>query len=166
MQRLFKAATIWSPGAKNTSALLVTDGIVTAVDESAVESSYDEVIDLGDAFIMPAFADGHAHPLFAGREMMGPQVNNLQSIEEILAEVARYAATHPDDEWIIGGAYEAAIIDKGGFDSLWLDSVISDRPVVLYAVDHHTIWVNSKALEIAGIHAGTKNPPRWNHRAT
>ena len=158
MQRLFKAATIWSPGAKNTSALLVNDGIVTAIGESAVESTYDEVIDLGDAFIMPAFADGHAHPLFAGREMMGPQVKNLQSVEEILAEVARYAATHPDDAWIIGGAYEAAIIDQGSFDSLWLDSVISDRPVVLYAVDHHTIWVNSKALEIAGIDAGTKNP--------
>ena len=158
MQRLFKAATIWSPGSEPTSALLVTDGIITAVGQTALDSACNEVIDLGAAFVMPAFADGHAHPLFAGREMLGPQIKNLQSVNEILSEVSKYALGNPDVPWIIGGAYEAAIIEQGDFDAHWLDSVVNDRPVVLHAVDHHTIWVNSKALEIAGIPSGTENP--------
>ena len=64
---------------------------------------------------------------------------------------------HIDAPWIIGGLGGGN--RKGGdFDARWLDEVVSDRPVVLHAVDHHTIWVNSKALEIAGITARTKDP--------
>jgi len=155
---LYKAATIWSPGAVPTSALLVTNGIITAIGDNALASPFDEVVDLGNVFVMPAFIDGHAHPLFAGREMLGPQIKNLQSVNEILSEVSKYALGNPDVPWIIGGAYEAAIIEQGDFDAHWLDSVVNDRPVVLHAVDHHTIWVNSKALEIAGIPSGTENP--------
>ena len=118
----------------------------------------DRVIDLAGAFIMPAFADGHAHPLFAGRESQGPKVNGLQSVAEIIAEVKRFAELNPNSKWIVGGAYEAAIVERGDFDANWLDEALSDRPVILHAVDHHTIWVNSKALEIAGINANTPNP--------
>ena len=117
-----------------------------------------EVIDLDGGFVLPGFIDGHAHPIFAGREARGPKVNNLQSVDEIKKEVAKYAKANPSESWIIGGAYEAAIVSGGDFDAHWLDEVVSDRPVVLHAVDHHTIWVNSKALEIAGISADTKNP--------
>ena len=117
-----------------------------------------EIIDLDGAFLLPGFIDGHAHPIFAGREARGPKVNNLQSVEDIAKEVARYAKANPNESWIIGGAYEAAIISGGDFDAHWLDEVVSDRPVVLHAVDHHTIWVNSKALEIAGITTKSKDP--------
>ena len=117
-----------------------------------------EVIDLEGGFLIPGFIDGHAHPIFAGREARGPKVNNLQSIEEIKREVSRYANENPNELWIIGGAYEASIISGGDFDAHWLDEVVPDRPVLLHAVDHHTIWVNSKALEISGINAKTPDP--------
>ena len=158
MRKLFTGAAFWSSGSALFNALLVEDSKIIARGESALASTYDEVIDLKGAFVMPAFADGHAHPLFAGREMLGPQVNGLQSVAEIVAEVTRFAKANPDEEWIIGGAYEAAIIEQGDFDAHWLDDAVSDRPVVLHAVDHHTVWVNSKALELSGITATTKNP--------
>ena len=138
--------------------MLIENETIIAIGEKAAELEHNKVVDLDGAFVMPAFADGHAHPLFAGREMLGPQVNGLQSVAEIVAEVAHFAKANPDEEWIIGGAYEAAIIEQGDFDAHWLDEVVSDRPVVLHAVDHHTIWVNSKALELSGITAATKNP--------
>ncbi len=121
-------------------------------------NSPGEIIDLNGGFLMPGFIDGHAHPIFAGREARGPKVNNLQSVEAIKKEVARYANENPNESWIIGGAYEAVVIPGGDFDAHWLDEVVSDRPVVLHAVDHHTIWVNSKALENAGITTNTPNP--------
>ena len=140
-----------------SEGLAIEDGRIVATGPSALELS-GEVIDLSGGFLMPGFIDGHAHPIFAGREARGPKVNNLQSVSEIKSEVARYARENPNESWIIGGAYEAAIISCGDFDAHWLDEVVSDRPVVLHAVDHHTIWINSKALEISGINAGTKDP--------
>jgi predicted amidohydrolase YtcJ len=148
---------VWSAGLGVFEGLAIEGGKVIATGAQALKMT-GEVIDLAGGFVLPGFIDGHAHPIFAGREARGPKVNNLQSVDEIKKEVARYAKENPNESWIIGGAYEAAIISGGDFDAHWLDEVVSDRPVVLNAVDHHTIWVNSKALEIAGISADTKNP--------
>ena len=148
---------MWSAGLGVFEGLAIEDGKVIATGPEALKMT-GEVIDLAGGFVLPGFIDGHAHPIFAGREARGPKVNNLQSVDAIKEEVARYAKENPNESWIIGGAYEAAIISGGDFDAHWLDEVVSDRPVVLHAVDHHTIWVNSKALEIAGISTNTKNP--------
>ena len=157
---LLDGALIYSPGRPARVGALIEGGRFIAFGPKALEifdASVDERLDLTGKFIAPAFGDGHAHPLFAGREALGPQITGLKSVDEILAEIARYALEHPEG-WIVGGAYEAALIDGGDFDAHWLDSVVTDRPVLLRAVDHHTIWVNSKALEIAGITSETVDP--------
>ncbi|MCX6456972.1 MAG: amidohydrolase [Actinobacteria bacterium] len=158
MRTLLINGSVWTSFGQLTNALLIEDGRVLALGSDALSGSADQTIDLAGAFVMPAFADGHAHPLFAGREAQGPKVNGLQSVAEIVAEVKQFAEASPDSKWIIGGAYEAAIVERGDFDSHWLDEAVNDRPVLLHAVDHHTIWVNNKALEIAGITSATKDP--------
>ncbi len=158
MRTLLINCTVWAGIGQLTDALLIKDDRVVALGPDALSASADQTFDLAGAFVMPAFADGHAHPLFAGREAQGPKVNGLQSVAEIVAEVKRFADANPNSKWIIGGAYEAAMVERGDFDAHWLDEAVSDRPVVLHAVDHHTIWVNSKALEIAGITSLTQDP--------
>lgn len=156
MSTLFRGGKVWLFQGNFSDSILISDGKVLAVGNP--DAAADDVVELNGAFLMPAFADGHAHPLFAGRESLGPKVNGLQSVSEIVSEVNRFAIANPNTAWIIGGAYEAAIVERGDFDALWLDEAVSDRPVILHAVDHHTIWVNSKALEIAGITLETKDP--------
>ena len=156
MAKFFSGGTIWCSTGVLATSLRVEGGRIVAIDEKP--GSDDEIINLQGKFLAPAFMDGHAHPLFAGRQAQGPLVNGLQTVDEILAEVKRFADQHPDQPWIIGGAYEAAIIERGDFLATWLDQVVPDRPVVLRAVDHHTIWVNSKAIELAGITATTLDP--------
>lgn len=158
MRTLFRNALCWSPDAELFDGILVDNGVIVAIGLQAIESKREESIDLSGAFVIPAFLDGHAHPIYGGREMAGPNINGLESLEEILAEVKNFAIKNPHVPWIIGGAYEAAIIDGGDFDAHWLDSVVSDRPVVLHAVDHHTIWFNSLALKLAGINEHTQDP--------
>jgi predicted amidohydrolase YtcJ len=156
MSTYFTGGTIWGGYGKTLSSLRVADGLISEINGHPHPG--DEVIDLKEKFLAPAFMDGHAHPLFGGREGQGPQVNGLQSLAEIVTEVKRFAEANPDMPWIMGGAYEAAIVERGDFLATWLDEAVSDRPVVLQAVDHHTIWVNSKAFEIAGITAATPDP--------
>ena len=158
MRTLYTNAQFWSANQEIFHSLLVENSTIIATGDLATGLAFDTSIDLQNAFVIPAFIDGHAHPIFAGREAAGPQINGLTSIEEIKARVKIFAEANPQLPWIIGGAYEAAIIEGGNFDAKWLDEVVPDRPVVLHAVDHHTIWVNSKALEIAGITSETVNP--------
>lgn len=156
MGKYFSNGTIWCASQRYAISLRVESGFIVELDGEAHDG--DEIVDLAGGFLAPAFMDGHAHPLFAGRESQGPKVNGLQSISEMVAEVKRFADENPHAEWIIGGAYEAAVVERGDFLATWLDEAVSDRPVILQAVDHHTVWVNSKALEVAGITAATQNP--------
>ena len=110
------------------------------------------------SFLMPSFGDGHAHPLPGGLEAVGPRVRRCTSVDEIVDEVRRFAAEHPDDEWIVGASYESSMAPGGLFDARWLDAAVPDRPVVLRAWDYHTVWCNSVALERAGITADTPDP--------
>ncbi len=158
MRTLYTNARFWSADKEIFHDLLVEESKILAVGNDIKNFTADITIDLQDAFVIPAFLDGHAHPIFAGREAAGPRINGLNSLAEIKDEVKAFAQANPTTPWIIGGAYEAAIIEGGDFQALWLDEVVSDRPVVLHAVDHHTIWVNTKALQFAGINAQTKDP--------
>jgi len=160
MRLFLDGAVIFSPGAPLRLHALIEDGRFVAFGAEATDlfdPTEDARLALAGSFIAPAFGDGHAHPLFAGREASGPAITGLTSIQEIQAELLRYAKENPLG-WIVGGAYEAALIDGGDFDAQWIDQVVRDRPVLLHAVDHHTIWVNTKALEIAGITAQTIDP--------
>ena len=86
-------------------------------------------------FVMPAFRDGHCHPLFAARELAGPIVTGKKSVAEIQGVVSDYARDNPDESWLIGGAYDRSLVEGGKFLATWLDQVCPDRPVVLHASD-------------------------------
>lgn len=123
-------------------SLFVSEGRVVSPGD------FDELIDLGGGFVFPAFRDGHAHPLFAGREADGPVVTGAKSVNEIKQILSNYRIRHPERKWIEGGAYDRSLFSDGRFEASWIDEVISDVPVVLHASDHHTVWVNSKALDL------------------
>jgi predicted amidohydrolase YtcJ len=124
----------------------VVDHSIVALDPNCTP---ELVIDLEGAFVMPAFRDGHCHPLFAGREHVGPDVTESSSLAEIAEVLLAYAQANPNIFWIDGAAYDRSISAK--FHRSELDSMISERPVVLHGADHHTLWVNTKALELCGL---------------
>jgi predicted amidohydrolase YtcJ len=139
----FTGASFYNPTSSTFSdELFAEDGLVATLETA------DQEIDIGPGYVFPAFRDGHAHPLFAGREAMGPVVTKAQSIAEIQQILRRYREANPNQVWIEGGAYDRSIVEGGLFLASWIDEAISDVPVVLHASDHHTIWVNSKALEL------------------
>jgi predicted amidohydrolase YtcJ len=157
--RLFTGGTIWT-GSRDTDTVLVSDGVVRALGAQARATAPDstEIVDLRGGFLMPAFGDGHAHPLYGGLEAAGPIVRPCRSIGEILAAVKTYADAYPEQEWIVGASYDGSLAPESLFDARWLDSVVPDRPVVLRAWDYHTVWCNTAALDRAGITPDTPDP--------
>ncbi|MCV7230028.1 amidohydrolase [Mycolicibacterium komossense] len=147
--------------AHESRAVAVDDGRIVGLDADALalRDAADEVVDLAGGVLAPAFGDGHAHPILGGLEKLGPQVRGCSTVAEIVTCVKDWADGHPEQEWIYGGSYDAALVPEGLFDARWLDDAVLDRPVVLRAWDYHTVWVNSEALRRAGINADTPEPP-------
>src|SRR3954453_17977770 len=156
---IFTGGVIWTGSAAETDALLVVDGGVRALgDEGRTSAAGADEVDLTGGFLMPSFGDGHAHPLYGGLEYAGPPVRPCGSVDEIVSAVRKFADEHPDDEWIVGASYDSSLAPDGLFDARWLDSAVPDRPGALGAWADHTMWVNSVALERAGITADTPDP--------
>ncbi len=117
-----------------------------------------EVIDLAGKMLLPGFQDAHAHPLLGGTERLQCDLSDSQSLAEYRDLVAAYARRHPGRDWILGGGWWMAAFPGGTPHRRDLDAVVADRPVFLVNRDHHGAWVNSRALELAGITRDTPDP--------
>jgi predicted amidohydrolase YtcJ len=155
----FRGGTVWTGLAERPVAdsLVVRDGRITGFDRPAGRAAE---VDLAGGFLLPAFGDGHAHPILAGLEPQGPLIGGLASVREIVAAVREYAVAHPHDEWIVGGGYDPTLAPGGEFDARWLDAAVPDRPVVLRCSDYHAVWCNTAALRRVGPLVGPGVPLR------
>jgi predicted amidohydrolase YtcJ len=151
---------VWTGAGSVTSAVALRGARVVALGEEALGLRPDagEVVDLAGGLALPAFGDGHAHPVEGGLEDAGPAVRAACSVPGVAAAVRAWAADHPDADWIVGASYDPVLAPGGRFDARWLDEAVADRPVVLRAADYHTVWCNTEALRRAGIGASTPDP--------
>jgi predicted amidohydrolase YtcJ len=81
-----------------------------------------------------------------------------RSAAECLAIIGEYARRNPDEPWIVGGGWRLDLFPGGTPTREALDRVVPDRPVILRSADRHGSWVNSRALEIAGVTVETPDP--------
>ncbi len=116
-------------------------------------------IDLQGKMLLPGFHDSHVHLVGGGIELDECNLNDLATMDQVLAAVRQFAERHPDKKWIRGGGWPLTLSGGNPHKDL-LDKIVPDRPVILDAFDGHSSWVNSKALEIAGITKETRDPPR------
>jgi hypothetical protein len=77
----------------------------------------------------------------------------------VLATIRAYAETHPDLPWIVGSGWYMADFANGTPRREDLDAAVPDRPAYLPNRDGHSTWVNTRALELAGIDRETPDPP-------
>jgi predicted amidohydrolase YtcJ len=140
--------------------VVVSDGRVAQVaPDSALEVPPGaETVDLGGGLVLPGFQDAHAHPVQGGLERLRCDLTEIETREGYLAAVRAYAGANPDRLWIGGGGWSMSVFGPEGPTAAELDTVVPDRPVFLPNRDHHGGWVNSRALELAGIDSRTPDP--------
>ena len=116
------------------------------------------VIHAPGSMVVPGFQDAHVHAPFAGRNRLHVWLNDLTGRQAYLDRIADYARANPDEPWIVGGGWAMEHFPGGLPVREDLDAVVPDRPVFLMNRGVHVAWVNSRALELAGITAGTDDP--------
>lgn len=116
------------------------------------------MIDLGGRMAMPGIIDSHIHFLSGSLSLGQIFLDDARSAAEIQRRVKEYATKHPDKKWLIGRGWNYDLFAPSGLPTKdIIDAVERDRPVVLENYDGHSYWVNSKALELAGITRATPN---------
>ncbi|HEY0187213.1 MAG TPA: amidohydrolase [Cellulomonas sp.] len=152
------AATGHRPG----WGVLVEDGRIARVAPDVAlpdaRSPGVEVVQLDGGLVGPGFHDAHCHPVMAGVELGQCDLSGAEQLDDVLARVRRYAREHPDEPWIVGGGWSLETFPGGTPRRELLDAIVPDRPVHLENRDHHGAWVNTRALELAGLHARTSDP--------
>ncbi|GAA1642066.1 MULTISPECIES: amidohydrolase [Brevibacterium] len=143
-------------------AVVVTDGVIRDIIPNARMAAYvgesTIVVDLEGGLLSPGFQDAHIHPVQGGVEMLQCDLTDTRSAAEAIDRIASYADAHPDEPWIVGGGWSMGHFPGGAPSALLIDDVIADRPVALNSRDHHSLWVNSAALSLAGIGPDSPDP--------
>ena len=146
-------------------AVAVKDGwIIDVGSDDEISGRIDpftKVIDLEGKVVLPAANDAHLHATFTGFRLnpafldvgMGSGIKSVKDLQNALAESVRKAKP---GQWIFGGGFmefmlEECAAESRGLNRRDLDPVSPDNPVILNDFGLHTMLVNSKALELAGI---------------
>jgi hypothetical protein len=138
--------------------VVVDRGRIVAVGADAAPVGA-RVVDVGGGLLLPGFTDAHVHPVQGGLERLACDLSGLaHDRAAYLAHIRAYAAAHRELDWVQGGGWAMAAFPGGLPTAAELDEVVPDRPVALVNRDHHGMWLNSRALEEAGITAHTPDP--------
>ena len=116
-----------------------------------------QVIDLEGRTVVPGFSDSHTHMWFGGLELHGLNLSTPEGSitpedepEELVKRLKAFAAERPNGKVLIARADFSTTPPSTPTHEL-LDRAVSDRPVIVHNTAEHALWVNAKALELAGI---------------
>ena len=128
------------------------------------KTSNTNIVDAHGGTVMAGIQDGHAHPMYAGLRSLSPSLEDAELTGSEVQDLVGSFLLDPTfgsepDSWLVVEGWNPAGTPT---DSLphkdILDSLPTARPIALNGSDGHNLWVNSKALALAGIDASTPDP--------
>lgn len=164
---IFKNGDVYTVN-KNRSwanAVAVKDGKIVYVGNNKGVASFKgtrtRVIDLKGKMLMPGFIDSHNHAYLMAESLFWLSLNPYPTVEKRQQAIKDYVKKHPNMKQLRGVGWDEINRDsksRGLAPKELLDQVVPDIPAVFIANSHHSILVNSKALEMAGIDKNTPDP--------
>jgi predicted amidohydrolase YtcJ len=116
-------------------------------------------VDLKGRLLLPGLIDSHVHPFMGSLFRSGLTLRIESREREVLDDIEAYVKANPGTGLVFGNGWDSNLFrDQGGPNRRDLDAISADRPILLMSSDMHSAWVNSKALELAGVNAATPEP--------
>jgi predicted amidohydrolase YtcJ len=148
------------PSSPWTEALSVTQSRIDAVGAEAASAARrgpaTRVIDLHGHTVIPGIVDAHIHVWLGAVALHGFNLSTpAASITPgkpklLIARIRDYAARHPDEKLLLGRA-DFSPTPPFAPTHVLLDEAVSDRPIIVHNISEHAMWLNAKALALAGI---------------
>ncbi|PKI02603.1 amidohydrolase [Shewanella sp. 11B5] len=109
--------------------------------------------------LLPGLIDAHGHVLGYGLSLLTADLTNTSSEQQAVERAQAFSKNNPTDGWLMGRGWNQELWDSKQFPTKEsLDKAFKANPVSFGRVDGHAIWVNSKALALAGISSTTVAP--------
>jgi hypothetical protein len=150
-----------NPKAPWVQAIAITGSRIDAVgsDQEILsrKTSNTQLIDLEGRTVVPGFSDSHIHMWFGALELHGLNLSTPEATvtpdddpEGVVSRIRAFAASRPNDKVLIVRADFSTTPPSTPTHEL-LDRAVADRPVVVHFTAEHALWLNGKALALAGI---------------
>jgi predicted amidohydrolase YtcJ len=150
------------PAQPRVQAIAIRDGrIIAAGSEGKVQAMVGtraEGINLQGRAVIPALTDAHAHFIMHGINQRNVNLDGIDDLDNALSKIAAAAKKLPDGVWLQGNGWNHTLWGGQWPTAEMLDKIVPNRPAVLFRKDGHCAWLNSKALQIAGIDEKTSDP--------
>ncbi|MGQ8366618.1 amidohydrolase [Glaciecola sp. 1036] len=135
--------------------MLIEDDKVVSIGKPNT-TSVDKVVDLQGKTLIPGLIDAHGHLLGLGENLTQVDLRTSESEQAAVKAITQFVSAHKTGVWVMGRGWNQVNWPSKQFPSKdSLDKEFADVPVYLSRIDGHAAWVNSKALEVAGINAST-----------
>jgi predicted amidohydrolase YtcJ len=142
-------------------ALAIENGHIVAVgnneDILSIPCREKKIVDLHQSAVLPGLCDSHIH--------LGQYSQGLSKVDcdaptrqACLNRVALAAQSAAPNTWLLGHGWDQNLWEEGFGNAAMLDQITTQHPIYLTIKSLHAAWVNSRALELAGIHAQTPDP--------
>ncbi|MFY0628866.1 MAG: amidohydrolase [Flavobacteriaceae bacterium] len=145
-------------------ALVIEGNKILFVGSNTDATSFAEQgvtkIDLQGRVVLPGIHDVHMHPMEVGSTTTSFSLSEtVTNAENYKSTISNAAASNPNAAWIIGFGHSInTLFDANRSPLEIIDDAVSDKPVIIMEQTSHSMWVNSKALQLAGITTTTPNP--------
>ncbi len=134
-------------------------GVGTSEEMRRQAGPLAQLVDLRGRTVLPGFIDAHIHLIHVAEQLRSVNQLGTHSEQEAADKVRQRAAITPKGRWITGGQWDRTLWPGAPFPTrASLDAAAPDHPVALWSKDGHLMWVNSLALQLAGITRETPDP--------
>lgn len=153
-----------NPSQPWAEAMYIKDGKIAFIgsnEDAEKEAPRNvEVIDLKGSMVMPGIHDVHLHPLEASSSNFHFTIETEETeAERYIKDIEKAHRQNPSSDWLLGwGHYLHTLLDATRSPIEILDEVSTSRPIAIMEFTSHSIWCNSKALELMAITDETENP--------
>ena len=144
------------------SNMVFDAGKVVAIGAQELRQKYPDAtfIDGQNKVLLPGLIDAHGHVMGLGETLLQVDLRESKSALDAAKMVQAYAKTQQELAWVTGRGWNQVLWPGKAYPTAsLLDEYVNNKPVMLSRVDGHASWVNTKALEIAGITKDTLDPP-------
>lgn len=142
--------------APRAEAVAVRDGRIVAVGDRAaivdMRGPGTKVVDAAGGTVIPGFIEAHMHLFNGAAELDHLNLGGVHGFDALRDAIRTYAGERPDAPLLLGAAADYTILSETErVTRRHLDRIVADRPFAMSAGDHHTMWANTRALEMAGL---------------
>ena len=157
-------AITFDPALPRAGAIAVAGGRIKAVGMTeeirSLAGPSTRIFDAQGCTLLPGFIDSHVHLFIGAAELDALDLAGVTGEDALAGQVRRFARDRTDDRIVYAVGADYGLLGQGReITRQDLDRVLPDLPLAIMAADHHTVWANTPALEMAGLLEAPAAPP-------